>query len=103
MKNGFYLRYLAVLFIFSVVFSGCATFGSKVQLGATQEEVEKLLGKPKEAHKRWLAYDKTREVWVYHDNSPNIKNHLYPETHFIVFSQGKVVAKNPGNPYAPLK
>lgn len=82
---------------------GCGGFASSIQIGATQETVEKALGKPKEAHKRWMPNKEQREVWVYHASGLSVKNHLYPDTDTIVFSNGKVVAKNPSNPYAPLK
>jgi len=44
-----------------------------------------------------------REVWIYHEKGSVMKKHLYPDTHVVVFSNGKVVANNPRDPYAPLK
>ncbi len=98
-----YSRKILFLFIVSFAFFGCATFGEEVQLGATQEDVEKALGKAVGFHRRTMPNKETREIWVYHDRRPNIKNHLYPDTLLIVFSNGKVVAKNPNDPYGPLK
>ncbi len=94
-------------FLFIIVtgwtMTGCARFGGDIRNGITQEAVEEKLGKPDGFHRRWMANRELREVWVYHDRGPSIKNHLYPDTQVIVFSDGKVVAINPRDPYAPLK
>lgn len=91
-----------LLIVVVLALSGCAAFGAKVKQGTPQEEVEKLLGKPREAHRRWMPGKETREVWIYQNRGLSIKNHLYPDTTVIVFSNGKVLAKNPQDPYAPL-
>ena len=91
-----------LLVIAGLTLPGCAAFGAKVKQGTPQEEVERLLGKPRESHRRWMPDKEIRELWVYQNRGLSIKNHLYPNTTVIVFSNGKVVAKNPQDPYAPL-
>lgn len=81
---------------------GCSRSGN-VLTGATQETIEKALGKPDGFHRRWMPNKETREVWIYHEQGSVMKTHLYPDTRVIVFSNGKVVATNPRDPYAPLK
>ena len=79
-----------------------SSLGDKLNPGMTQEAVKKELGEPKGFHRRQLSPDELREVWVYHvQNRDLLSNHLYPEIHIIVFSNGVMLAKNPHNPYAP--
>ncbi|MEC4677150.1 MAG: hypothetical protein VST69_00145 [Nitrospirota bacterium] len=100
--KGFRSPCLLILFLLILTMVACSRSGT-VLSGATQETVEKALGKPDGFHRRWMPNKETREVWVYHEKGSVMKNHLYPDTHVIVFSNGKVVATNPKNPYAPLK
>ena len=74
---------------------------SRLAPGMTQEAVEKALGIPAGFHRRWLPSGELREIWVYHYRDFDPTMHLYPKTHFVVFSDGKVIAENPHDPYAP--
>ncbi|MFQ5596777.1 MAG: hypothetical protein ACE5GK_01875 [Nitrospiria bacterium] len=67
----------------------------------TQEAVKSLIGEPTGFHRRQISPDDFREIWVYHVKNPNLlERHLYPVIHLIVFSNGKLLAQNPHNPYA---
>ncbi len=100
--KGFRFLWLLILFSLILTVVACSPSGRMLS-GATQETVEKALGKPDGFHRRWMPNKETREVWVYHEKGSVMKNHLYPDTKTIVFSNGKVVATNPKDPYAPLK
>jgi hypothetical protein len=76
--------------------------GNGLQVGMSQEAVKKELGEPSGFHRRQLSPDELREVWIYHVQDRHLlTNHLYPEIHLIVFSNGVMLAENPHNPYAP--
>lgn len=76
---------------------------ASLKVGMTQGEVEKQLGKPMGFHRRRLSPDDLREIWVYHVKNRDPRNHLYPNIHLYVFSNGKMIAKDPHDPYALLE
>ncbi len=76
--------------------------GNGLKVGMTQEAVKELIGEPTGFHRRRIAPDDLREIWVYHVKEPNLRvRHLYPAIHLVVFSNGEFVAKDPHDPYAP--
>lgn len=74
----------------------------RLKPGIPQERVKELLGAPTGVERRQISPDDLREVWIYHVKNLDPRNHLYPSLHFIVFSNGKMIWKDPKNPYAPL-
>jgi hypothetical protein len=67
----------------------------------SQDAVKGLLGEPTGVERREVPPNELREVWIYHVKDLNpLQSHLYPKIQLIVFSDGKMVAKNPGNPWA---
>ncbi len=74
----------------------------KLQPGMSQDAVKGVLGEPTGVERRLMPPGELREIWVYHVKDPDIRNHLYPIIHLIVFSNGTMMAQNPHDPYAPL-
>jgi len=93
--------YVFLSLVLSFTLIGCAGRHVEIKQGATLEAVEKELGKPRGFHRRWMPQGEVREIWVYHDRGISVENHLYPNTRMVVFSNGKVIAENPQDPYAP--
>jgi len=98
----------AIVFVFAMSALGCASGpakslrGSGLEVGMTQEAVKALIGEPVGFHRRQIAPDDLREIWVYHVKNRNLlTRHLYPVTRLVVFSNGKVLAQDPHDPYAP--
>jgi hypothetical protein len=73
-----------------------------LQPGMTKDAVRGVLGEPSGVERRMMSPDELREVWVYHVQNPDLRNHLYPNLHLIVFSNDTMMAQNPDDPYAPL-
>lgn len=105
-------RVKAVLFSLFVVLvlsvSGCISGpmglfgGNRLDSGMTQEAVKERIGEPTGFHRRQIAPDDLREIWVYHTKNRNLLTfHLYPSIHLVVFSNGKLLAQDPHDPYAP--
>ncbi len=75
---------------------------ARLRLGMTMDEVKAVLGEAIGFHRRQISRDELREIWVYHVKTKDPRTrHFYPDTNLIVFSNGKLVAKNPRNPMGP--
>lgn len=68
--------------------------------GMTQQAVKEILGEPTGIERQLVSSDDFREVFVYHIKNLDPRNHLYPTIHLFVFSNGKLIARNPSDPYA---
>lgn len=74
----------------------------RLRLGMTMDEVKAVLGEAIGFHRRQISKDELREIWVYHVKTRDPRTrHLYPDTNLIVFTNGKLVARNPSNPMGP--
>ena len=73
----------------------------KLQPGMSKDAVKGVLGEPTGVERRQISPDDFREIWVYHVKNPDIRNHLYPVLHLVVFSNGAMIAQDPHDPYAP--
>lgn len=78
-----------------------AIWYGKLQPGMSKDAVKELLGEPTGVERRQLLPDELREIWIYHIKNLDPRNHLYPNIHLVVFSNGTMIALDPSNPYAP--
>lgn len=69
--------------------------------GMTQEEVVKLIGEPGGKERQFVAPGELREVWIYHVDILDFRaDRRYPSLRVIVFSNQKLLAIDPPDPYA---
>ena len=103
------LLFIGLLFFLLVGCSGRsyqyykAIWYGKLKPGMSKDAVKEVLGEPTGVERRQLPPDDFREIWIYHIKNLDPRNHLYPDIHMVVFSNGTMLALDPSDPYAPLE